>query len=595
MSDTEKKLNVSDEALQKKQFIQISDLWKGLVKFWWVMVILGILGGAGIFVRSYYLYQPIYEVSATFTVNTQTLSLTGEGIPSYSYYYDNATAANLANTFPYIIQSNILADAIKEDLGYGYIPASLSADPVESTNMFTLTARGTDPNLTYDVLVSAMKNYPAVAKYLVGNVLLTTISEPEIPEKPVNRFTYDVALKGIGIGCLLGAAWIFAYAFFRRTIKTKSDIHDQLKLETVGTLPEVTFKKYRKQEIDRSILLHNEKIGKGFLESVRVFRNTFINQLDEKEKVVLTTSTAPGEGKTTVITNLAISLADMKKKVLLIDADLRNPSVAGVLNLDLKKLVPAKKTKRYSVYELEEYGFSYLMFTPDNRSYWRIMSVEYLRKLFDSLRGEYDYVLVDTPPCGLVSDTVVVAEAADDLIYVVLQDTVRVSRILSGIDSLSGTGIRLMGAVLNGAQSGIAGYGEDYGYGRYGHYKSYSRYGYGYGYGGYGYGYGYGYGEKRNKKDRKSNQTRQSENAAKSKTAAKSNTTVKSGTATKSGTAVKSETVTKSSTAAKSNTAAKSSIAEKSGIAANGNAKSKNKAKTTINRDFPAYKADRRF
>ena len=513
MSDTEKKLNLSEEPQAPKSVVQFSDVWKGFLKFWWVIVLAVVLGGVGIFVRSYYLYTPIYQASATFTVNTQTLSLTGEGIPSYSYYYDNATASNLANTFPYIIHSNILTDLICEDMGSAGVPASLSAEAVKDTNMFTLTARGTDPQLTYEVLVSAMKNYPSVAKYLVGNVLLTMITEPQVPEEPVNRFTYSVALKGMGFGLLAGAAWVLLYAVLRRTVKTKSDIRNQLKLETVGTLPEVTFKKYRREEIDRSILLRNEKIGRGFLESVRVFRNSFINLLGENEKVVLTTSTAPGEGKTTVITNLAISLADMKKKVMLIDADMRNPSVAEILRIDPDKLTPIREDAFYSVYQPEGYGFSFMRFSGDDKSYWKIMNVDYLKELFDSLRGDYDYILVDSPPCGLVSDTIVIAQAADAMLYVVLQDTVRVSRILNGIDSVSHTGVRMMGAVLNGAQSGLAGYGEDYGYGygRYGHYKSYSRYGYG-----YSYGYGYGYGESGGKKTKKKNRKKEKQPGKKS-------------------------------------------------------------------------------
>ena len=107
---------------------------------------------------SYSKFRPVYETSATFTVNTETLSLSGEGLPSYAYYYDNATASNLADTFPYILQSDILTEAIRDDLDISYVPASLSAKAISSTNMFTLTASGSDPQATYDVLCSAMKN-----------------------------------------------------------------------------------------------------------------------------------------------------------------------------------------------------------------------------------------------------------------------------------------------------------------------------------------------------------------------------------------------------------------------------------------------------
>ena len=121
------------------------------------------------------------------------------------------------------------------------------------------------------------------------------------------------------------------------------------------------------------------------------------------------------------------------------------------------------------------------------------MNVDFLNSLFEKLKSDYDFIIVDTPPCGLVSDTSLIVETVDAVVYVVLQDTVRVNRILGGIDSVGQSEARVIGAVMNGAQSGLAGYGENYGYSYgYGHYKSYTRYG-------YGYGYGYGYREKKKK------------------------------------------------------------------------------------------------
>lgn len=123
------------------------------------------------------------------------------------------------------------------------------------------------------------------------------------------------------------------------------------------------------------------------------------------------------------------------------------------------------------------------------------MRTEYVRGLLDKLRDSYDLIIIDTPPCGLISDTEVIARAADAAVYVILQDTVRVSRIKEGLGNLLLANARVIGAVFNGAQSGLTGYGENYGYGAYGYY---GKYGYGYGYKHYGYGYknyGYGYGE----------------------------------------------------------------------------------------------------
>lgn len=509
MSEEKKDSEQSTNESGKKFSIYFSDIWKGLVKFWWLLLVLGILCCSILFFKGYFAFVPKYEVSATFTVNTQTMTLDGEGLPSYSYYYDNTTATQLADTFPYILSSNLLTDAIKNDLGMNAIPATLTAKAVSTTNMFIMTASGTDAKKTYDVLLSAMDNYPSAAKFLVGNVMLTVISPPAIPEEPVNKFTYTTALEGFGIGIAIGAALIFLYVIVRRTIKTKKEVNEQLKLEVVAILPEVTFKKYKKLKIDRTILITNEKIGNGFLEATRIYRNSFINMLKEGEQTVMVTSTAPSEGKTTAIINLALSLKDVGKKILVVDSDLRNPSVSGALQFDSDQIKYDIEEKLYSIAYLEDYGISYLKFNSGENDYWTIINTEYLKNLFNELKKEYDYILVDTPPCGLISDTLVVANACDCALYVILQDTIRVRKILNGVDSLMHTDVRLLGAVINGAQSGLAGYGENYGYGygSYGHYKNYSRYGYGYGYGyGYEYGYGYGYGEEKSessKKDKK--------------------------------------------------------------------------------------------
>lgn len=498
MSEDKKNESISDETNRSGALsIQFSDLWKGFVKYWWIAVVLSVAIGAVVFVRSYSKFSPQYKVSTTFTVNTQILSLTGEGIPSYSFYYDNATATQLADTFPYILSSNILNEAICDDLGISYIPVSLSAAAVASTNMFTLTATGSDAQKTYDVLCSAMKNYPTAAKYLVGNVKLTVITEPEFPTEMSNKFTFSVALKGILIGFSIGALWIVIYAAMRKTVKTRSDIVNKIKIEAIGTIPEVTFKKYKDVQIDRTILMTNDKIGKGFLEAVRIYRNSFINILKENEKVIMTTSTAPGEGKTTAAVNLALSLVDLGKKVLVVEGDLRNPSVAPLLGIDVENIKYQQVNEYYSIAELSEYGISYLKFNAGEGKYWKVIKIDLLKKIFDEVRGDYDYVLVDTPPCGLVSDSIVIAQACDALIYVILQDTVRIKKIMSAVDTLLPTGVRVLGAVINGARSGLAGYGDNYGYGySYGYMKNYSKYGYGYD---YGYGYGYSYGTKKRK------------------------------------------------------------------------------------------------
>lgn len=488
MSQTENNSKENTTKSPERRFtIYPSDFWKGFQKLWWLCVLLAVLLGGGMFFRSYKNYSPRYTASASFTVSTQTNSASIGGISVYSFYYDSTTAAQLASTFPYLLNSNLLSDMICEDMGLTSVPASMSASAVTGSNMFTLSVTGKDPQMTYDILQSVIENYPSVAKYVVGNIKLTMITSPVVPEKPSNAASYrDDAFKGAAAGLAVGLLIIIAYAISRRTVRTKENIRNELNADYLGTVPQVRFKKH-KTPSDRSVLFTNDKVGAGFLESIRILRNKFSHALKDGEKIIMVTSTAPGEGKTTVLANLAIALADYDKRVLLIDADLRNPSVAKLLRLNLDELNYYTQTDKYKIAKLEDYNISFMTIDNSDLKKQRFINTDEVKRIFDDVRDSYDYILVDAPPCGLVSDALYIAQEADAVFYVIYQDAVRIPKIRSGLDGLMSTDVRIMGCVINGAMSGMSGYGYDYGYG---YASAYGYYGSRGGYAGYGYSYG---------------------------------------------------------------------------------------------------------
>jgi capsular polysaccharide biosynthesis protein len=203
---------------------------------------------------------PTYQSSVTFTVRTQELRGANMGITSYSFSYNRATATQLASTFPSIIRSRILSDIICTDLGISYIPCTLASTSVSGTNMFTVTSTGSEPQITYDVLQSVIKNYPVVAEYVIGNIDLHILTQPEIPTAPYNTFdSRTYIIKGAAIGLALGVLWILFYATMRQTVRSRKDIRLKLNQRCLAALPEVTFKKY-KQEINREIIVTNSSV-----------------------------------------------------------------------------------------------------------------------------------------------------------------------------------------------------------------------------------------------------------------------------------------------------------------------------------------------
>lgn len=480
--------NHSSSGQEQYAPIDLSGVISAFFKFWWLCVLLAVLAAGMMFIKSYVLFKPVYQSSVTFTVQTPQPGYGNMGITSYSFSYNRSTAAQFSNTFPNIIKSNILQDVVCNDLDLDYFPCSLTASSVSGTNMFTITATGSDPQVTYDVLQSVIKNYPSVSQYVIGNTDLDILNEPVVPTTPSNRFAYrSQVLKGAFCGFALGFIWVVLYAFMRQTVRSRTEIRTKLNQHCLGVLPEVTFKKYNKK-INRTISLTNPMIGEPYMESFRALRNTILNNSADP-KVIMLTSAAPGEGKTTISINLALSLAMMNKKVIIVDADVRNASVSTRLGIQksTNNNESSHMAKISQVRVTPTVSLSLLNFNTEKYPLWKLLDVDQLQKLIAQLRPKYDYIIVDTSPIGITSEPAVLAQTVDAAILVVKKDTIRTSRIVSALDSLLSTDVKMLGCILNNEQLGISSYGN----------YSYSK---------YGYGYGYGYGKKsRSKKENTEN------------------------------------------------------------------------------------------
>ena len=469
--------------------ILLSDIWRGTIKFGWIAVALAVLLGGLQFYRSYVRFTPEYTVSATFTVQTENKVLSGEnGVSAYSFYYNRNTADQLASVFPHIVSNPILRNKVCEELNVERMPASITASCIPETNMITLVSVGRDPQMTYDTLLSVIDNYSSVADYIIGRTKLVMISDPVFPAGPSNQMAWrSSVLRAALIGAVIGIGWILVYAILRKTIRTKEDVHNILNQHCIGVLPQVVFKKYRRQ-INTDILLTNPLIGNDFLESLRLLRSSLQKSLTDDDKVIMITSTAPDEGKSAVTVNLASIFAKNNSRILVVDLDLRNSGI----NENFKNLLDSseiiKTNDLFTTRHINTLNFDLLSLNKES-SHQKIMRSNVLKEMLPKLKDYYDLILVDTPPCGIISDATIIASATDAIIYVVRQDAVLQNSIRTGINTMLETDAKFLGCILNGATGGFGGYGNYY---KYGGYNKYYRYGYS-----RKYGYGYGYGSKK--------------------------------------------------------------------------------------------------
>ncbi len=455
-------------------------------KLWPIVLIPALLLGCLSWVRAKRDFRPYYESKALLKVS---FGYNPDNILSNPGTYDNTAAQQLAAAFPNLLNTDVMRDLMLVRLGKSYINGSVSARSFPDSNLLLLTVRSNSPSDAYDVLCAVIDCYPQVAAYMTENPNILISEAPAVPTEPVNTFSGRGAVTG-GVlkGALIGFLPILLYALFRKTVTSPDELRAVVNLPILATFPKLSVKKRRSS--GNSLLPAMKRAG--FAESTREFRIRLLKKLTEGQKIIMITGTLPGEGKTTVSINLARTLGEHGKKVVLLDCDLHKQDVAVML--DAKKPTPGLADYLQNdglrpsdcLAEVKGMPFSYISGSTSRARLWE-SDKEALERFFGELAARFDYVIVDTPPCGVVSDSTLLCRFADSILYVVKEDYAGRSQILDGVNSLSDRGAALTGCIING----IVGTGRRYGYG----------YGYKYGYGKYGYRSKYGNGRQKDDPD----------------------------------------------------------------------------------------------
>lgn len=188
--------------------------------------------------------------------------------------------------------------------------------------------------------------------------------------------------------------------------------------------------------------------------------------IDKKYKVIQFTSTIATEGKTTMISNFAYLMAQRKKKVLVIDLDLRKPKMHKVfdvanengINDYLLGSIELSEAIKYS----EEFKVDYLLSGEKTTAVVNVLTAEKLKKLIEELKEQYDYILIDSPPVLVVSDALYIANLVDGIIFNIAQNKARKKDVREALTSLEKTNTPIIGTLLT--QVELSGKAYDYTY-----------------------------------------------------------------------------------------------------------------------------------
>ena len=307
-----------------------------------------------------------------------------------------------------------------------------------------------------------------------------------VPTKPVLPNPIIIFSAGAVLSLALGLLFVLVLDHLEDTIVSLHDIEGRLALKVLAVLPHIRRKK--REQVAKFIA---ENKYSQFAEAMAGLRNLLDSpRYQPVSKVLLLMSTQPGEGKTITSCSLAISSAQAGKRTLLVDFDLRRPRLARVwgLKIDLDHSFSHDLSRKDGAHNFASLvmasGIEHLdvvaSLPPDNVNPASVMGSQVVPDFFKWARANYDRVIIDSPPFGIVGDVMTLASLVDSVIIMCCPDRTHFKPIQHAARSLGESGATVIGIVVNDVEMGAAGgafspsgHSYGYGYGGYGGYRAY--------------------------------------------------------------------------------------------------------------------------
>lgn len=302
----------------------------------------------------------------------------------------------------------------------------------------------------------------------------------DAPVSPKGKMIYLIALV-LGVGIPVGVIYLLELTKFK--IEGRSDVEKLTNVPIVGDIP-LTDEK-------QGAIAVFENQNNLMSETFRNIRTNLQFMLENDKKVILVTSTVSGEGKSFISANLAISLSLLGKKVVIVGLDIRKPGLNKVFNIPRKEVgitqyLANPEKNLMDLVQLSDVSKNLYILpggtVPPNPT--ELLARDGLDKVIETLKKNFDYVILDTAPVGMVTDTLLIGRVADLSVYVCRADYTHKNEYTLINELAEKDKLPNLCTVINGLDLKRRKYGYYYGYGKYGKYYGYGkRYGYGYGYG----------------------------------------------------------------------------------------------------------------
>lgn len=478
---------------KNKIIIEWHSILKDLLMNAWVILLAALIGMMGIYVASYSVYSPEYTSSATLVVTAKSSASNPYSLVSIS--------SEMAEVYTNIFVQPTIKEKAAAQAGKPSFDGTVSASVLSETNLMDVKVTSSSPQTSYELLTAVLSVYPEVSDTLFENATISVIKQPSMPHAPSNSISSMNKLV-VAAGCAFVAAIaIVAISVLRDTVKNEDAFNSKVDSKLIGTIIHENKRMDLRDYIHKkkkALLIHsNAFISLKFVESFHKIaaKLEYLNRRSG-DKVFAVTSVAENEGKSTVASNIALSLADRGYNVVLFDLDAKKPALYKIFEekydqySELGELFENKI--KYSEFKLRKYKKTSLYLAINTKPYadyrsW-IESGE-VERVLSALKTKVDFIIVDTAPLSVDASVTDIVKIVDQTMMVVRTDVVTAPSLNDAIVTLREVGGNVLGCVLNDVYpefsiAGINGldeggyyYGKKYDkYGKYGRYGRYSHY-----------------------------------------------------------------------------------------------------------------------
>jgi len=492
---------------EKEIEIDLGRVFHALLGRAWIIMLVSVVTAVLAFGYTRFMVTPLYESTAMFYVNNSALSM-GEASLSISSG-DLTTSRKLVDSYIVILRTretiNEVIDYSGSDRTYSEVRSMISAGAVNETEIFSVTITSPDP-AEAELLANAFaKVLPERIGTIIDGSSAKIVDSAVVPTSPSSPSFSRNILLGFALGFLLSAGLVAVREIFDTVIRSSEDIAEVCGHPVLASVPDMTATtkggydysydrsddKTKKSGGARKHALFGKHVSFSTGEAYKLLRTKlqFSFADDRSCHVIGISSSLSGEGKSLTSINLAYTLSQLGKKVILLDCDMRRPTLAEKLGISKKPGLSSCLTGQVQLSELiqdcgisgDEKAFHVISAGQNPPNPVELLSSARMLNVLSTLKNNYDYVILDLPPVGEVSDAMAVAKQTDGILLVVRQDACDRNALNDTVRQFEFIDAKILGLVFNCVRDQGNGYYKKY----------YKRYRYGYYRRRYGYRYGY--------------------------------------------------------------------------------------------------------